>query len=286
MDKRCKLMPFRAVPEPATGHGVHLGLETELLAPRFHIHECGFLPRGLAEWRDENIFSPFWRLWYTMSESHWLESHGQHWDLGPERIAFVPAQIVFSNGSDCAAPHLWIHFSLVPDYAFESGEAFDIPMDALLHEQIKSPINAHCTARNHSEPMLYHRAAALLHNCFAQHALPLRALPESLRSILHEIETAPASDFSNAHLARHANMSTGHFIRWFKKHMNQSPAAYVHQVRLKQASWMLLFSDLSIGQIAAEVGFRNRDYFSRAFINHVGCGPATFRKNHLALTAK
>ena len=286
MDKRRKLMPFRAVLEPVTNYGVQMGFETEFHAPRFHIYECGFLAQGSAEWKAENIFSPFWRLWYTTSAGYWLESHGQHWDLGPERIICVPAQVVFSTGSDYAAPQLWIHFSLVPDYAFESREAFEMPMDDLLHEQIKSLIDAHCTTSRNCEHLLYHRAAALLHNCFAQHALPLRALPEALRSILHEIENAPASDLSNTHLAHRANMSSGHFIRWFKKHMNQSPAAYVHQVRLKRASWMLLFSDLSIGQIAVDVGFRDRDYFSRAFIHHVGCGPATFRKNHLALTVK
>lgn len=286
MSKKHNVMSFQAIPDPLTGVGVRLGEPVALITPRFHIHECGFLPQGTDGWEAETVISPFWRLWYTMSEGHWMESNGVRLELGPQRLVFAPAQLVFSTGSRCRAPQLWLHFSLIPDYAFEARDAFDIPMDALLHEQVKAVINAHCTTRDNSGPMLYHYAAALLHNCFALHPLLLRALPEALRSILHDIESAPAGDLSNAHLARCANMSMSNFIRWFKQYMNQSPASYVHQVRLRKASWMLLFSDLSIGQIATEVGFSNRDYFSRAFIHHAGCGPATFRKKQHALTRK
>ena len=75
-------------------------------------------------------------------------------------------------------------------------------------------------------------------------------------------------------------MSMCTFISWFESHMNQSPGAYVRQVRYQKASRMLILSDASIEQIAAELGYPNRHYFSRAFARHAGHGPATFRKQH------
>jgi AraC-like DNA-binding protein len=278
-------MSFHAVTEPLTTRGVQLGERLELITPRFHIHECGFMPE-LYGWKAQRILCPFWRLWYIIGEDYWMESNGVRRKLGAEHIVFVPPQLICSTGSSGPASHLWLHFSLIPDYAFEDGEAFDVPMDALLREQVKALICAHRALHSAADSTLYHHAAALLHNCFTHHPLPLRALPEALRSILHEIENMPASDLSNARLAHCANMSMGNFVRWFKEHMHQSPAFYVRQTRLKKASWMLLFSDLSIGQIAATVGFSNRDYFSRVFINHAGCGPATFRKNYDSLPRK
>lgn len=277
-------MSFNAVAEPLTDYGVRLGEVTELHTPRFHIHECGFLPFGVEGWNAAFVSSPFWRLWYFLGEDYWLECNEKRWEMNSKCIAFAPAHVVFSAGGLTTIPQLWAHFSIIPSYAFEVDEPFVIPITALLREQIKSLIREHQRRPNGESTQIYHGALALLHNCFAHHPLEMRALPESLRAILHLIEESYASDLSNARLARHAGMSTGHFIRWFKEPMNQSPHNYVHEIRLKRASWLLLFSELSIGQIAAEVGFSNRDYFSRAFINHAGCGPATFRKNHHTLT--
>jgi AraC-like DNA-binding protein len=61
--------------------------------------------------------------------------------------------------------------------------------------------------------------------------------------------------------------------------MHQPPATYVRDVRYRKASRMLVFSEASIEQIAAELGYPNRHYFSRIFAARAGCGPATFRKN-------
>jgi YesN/AraC family two-component response regulator len=51
-------------------------------------------------------------------------------------------------------------------------------------------------------------------------------------------------------------------------------------VRHQKASKMLIFSDLSVEQIAEELGYPNRHYFSRVFAQNTGFGPVTFRKRH------
>jgi AraC-like DNA-binding protein len=273
---------FKEISEPLTEYGVQLGEAAELVAPRFHIHECGYLPHGVEGWGAQTIFSPFWRLWHIKGDGHWLESNGTRLEMSANNIVFAPAHIVFSLGSHHAGPQLWLHFSLAPDYAFETVEAFVVPVDTLLRAQLKELIGAHRALPDNGQNRIYHYAAALLHNCFARHPLALRALPETLLSLLKTIENTASCDLSNAHLARCMNMSSGHFVRWFKEKMGQTPAVYVNEARLKKASRLLLFSELSIGQIAASVGFSNRDHFSRAFSEHAGCGPATFRKKHHA----
>ena len=70
--------------------------------------------------------------------------------------------------------------------------------------------------------------------------------------------------------------------RWFKEYLGKKPSDYVQRIRLDKACNLLAFSDLSIEQIAAELGFTNRHYFSRAFAQDAGCGPVTFRKQHRA----
>ena len=277
-------MSLSTITSPLTSVGVRLGDPLELSTPQFHVHECGFLPHGADDWDKDAIISPFWCLWHVTDEGNWVESEGNRWELGPQQLVFAPAQVVYRPHNYHPAPQLWVHFSLMPEYAFQAPAMFAIPVDRLLQEQIVGVIEAHNFPDDEGKRLIYHHATALLNVCFARHTLTRHILPDALHSILQQIESSPASDWSNTRLARMVNLTTRGFIYWFEKHMHQSPAAYVRRIRSDQASRLLIFSDLSIEQIAKELGFPNRHYFSRAFAIHAGCGPATFRLRHRTLT--
>jgi AraC-like DNA-binding protein len=272
-------MSLTLIKSPLTCIGVRIGKALEASTPQFLIHESGFLPHDTDDWNKE-IISPFWCLWHASTPGNWIESEGERWELEPDSILFAPAQVVYLPHNHHPAPQLWVHFSLVPEYAFTATSLFAIPCNALLQELIAGLIEAHGSARADGTRLVYHHATALLNICFARYPVPLRKVPDALHVMLQEIENAPESNWSNEKLARSVHLSLGRFIHWFEKHMNQSPAAYVRGVRCKRASQLLLFSDLSIEQIAKDLGFSNRDYFSRAFAQYAGCGPATYRRNH------
>ncbi|MBB5037926.1 helix-turn-helix transcriptional regulator, partial [Prosthecobacter dejongeii] len=74
-----------------------------------------------------------------------------------------------------------------------------------------------------------------------------------------------------------APIASSGFIRAFREHTGQTPAAYVTATRLRLAGEALVLTDKTIDQIAIEHGFPNRHYFTRIFTQHLGCGPAEFR---------
>lgn len=271
-------MSFRIISSSATRDGISLGESMELVTPRFLIHECGFQSR-IEYWQSDEVLCPFWCLWHVIEKDNWVESGGARWDLGPERILLKPAHVPHSTHSSRPSGQVWLHFSLIPEYAFETSTPFAIPLNALLREQLSAVRDACNAAREEDARALYHQSKALLNACFAAHPLPMRVLPDTLRSILQLIDSEPSTDLSNARLSRLAGLSTSSFIIWFESHLHQPPATYVRDVRYQKASRMLIFSEASIEQIAAELGYPNRHYFSRIFAARAGCGPATFRKN-------
>ena len=272
-------MSFRIISSSSTRDGISLGEPMELTTPRFLIHECGFQKR-IENWSTGGeVLCPFWCLWHVMEEGNWVESDGARWELGPERILLKPAHVSHSTHSQRPAAQVWLHFSLIPEYVFETPAPFVISLSPLLREQISAVMAACSDAREGDARVLYHYAQAFLNACFAARPLPLRVLPEALRAILQLIDSEPASDLSNARLARMAGMSVSNFIIWFESHTHQPPATYVRDIRYQKASRMLIFTQASIEQIAAELGYPNRHYFSRIFAARAGCGPATFRKN-------
>ncbi|WP_010543040.1 helix-turn-helix domain-containing protein [Sphingomonas elodea] len=58
---------------------------------------------------------------------------------------------------------------------------------------------------------------------------------------------------------------------------DSSPAAMLDARALLEARRLLLYSNLSVGEIADAVGFEDPAYFSRFFARHVGMSPRAFR---------
>ena len=63
----------------------------------------------------------------------------------------------------------------------------------------------------------------------------------------------------------------------FKKELNLTFSAYLSMFRITKASNLMAETDLSIREIAEEVGYRDSLYFSRAFRKYMGQSPSEFR---------
>lgn len=66
----------------------------------------------------------------------------------------------------------------------------------------------------------------------------------------------------------------------WKEVFGVSPKRYILNVRLERGETLLLKSDLSVGQIAAQCGFSNPYHFSRAFREKYGVPPVAYRKRN------
>ncbi|HHY79454.1 MAG TPA: AraC family transcriptional regulator [Thermoanaerobacter sp.] len=79
-------------------------------------------------------------------------------------------------------------------------------------------------------------------------------------------------------IAKHVCMSPFHFSRVFKKETGYSPYEYLTMIRLNKAKILLKSTDMSIKEIANEVGFNNESNFVISFKKHTKMTPTQFRK--------
>lgn len=63
----------------------------------------------------------------------------------------------------------------------------------------------------------------------------------------------------------------------FKKYAGTTIVKYIHQLRVQRAKHLLLSTDLSVGEIAEEVGFQDAFYFSRVFKRIENISPQQYR---------
>ncbi|MDL4863252.1 AraC family transcriptional regulator [Halomonas elongata] len=80
------------------------------------------------------------------------------------------------------------------------------------------------------------------------------------------------------HLAAQCALSVGHFHARFRECIGMTPLAYVQQRRLEHARTLVNHSALSLGQIAALVGFRDQGSFSRAYRRAFDASPSSERR--------
>lgn len=86
-------------------------------------------------------------------------------------------------------------------------------------------------------------------------------------------------------LARYAAYSPYHFTRIFKEKIGLTPQYYVSSLRLQKAKDLLLRTDLSVRDIALEIGQRSLGTFTTRFTERVGVSPSEFRRSTLQAEA-
>lgn len=79
-------------------------------------------------------------------------------------------------------------------------------------------------------------------------------------------------------IAKEVGYSPYHFTRIFKAHMGIPLFYYVSSLRLQKAKDLLLHTDLTIRDIALEVGHQSLGTFTTRFTQKVGISPAAFRQ--------
>ena len=102
-----------------------------------------------------------------------------------------------------------------------------------------------------------------------------------IQKVQDYIEKNYQKAMSTEELAEVAGFSKYHFNRIFKSVLQESLLQYVNRIRLEHSLFMLAHrQDFNMTDIAYELGFADSAVFSRAFKNHYGISPLTYRKKY------
>ncbi|MFF2483966.1 response regulator [Paenibacillus sp. NPDC058071] len=91
-------------------------------------------------------------------------------------------------------------------------------------------------------------------------------------------------DLSVEEAATHVGLSTSYFSLLFKQTFNETFIEYVTKQRMEKAKSMLSGTSKSISQIAKEVGYAERRYFTKVFMKYTGENPTDYRNGHQSAT--
>jgi AraC-like DNA-binding protein len=120
----------------------------------------------------------------------------------------------------------------------------------------------------------------ILESLLEQEVAPQGQPARAIQKIRNYVEKNYLIDHDFDELASETGLTPGTFRRHWGELVGTPPHRYLVQLRLQQACRLLAESNLSIGEIAAEVSFNDPLYFSRKFRQHTGMTASDYRRHY------
>ena len=188
----------------------------------------------------------------------------------------------FYGNADDRWAHSWIHCqgSIVPEVLKEAGLTTGIYPNMMLNPLLEKylPLIHEERLRSDMDAMILEEFfICLLREIGRIHSPSSNSIPQRIHLLKQFLETHYHSPLRLEDLCEHAAMSKPHLISEFRKHVGMPPIEYLIRVRLGHARFLLLNRNLSVGEIAARVGYSDIYHFSKLFKKHLGKSPSAFR---------
>ena len=102
--------------------------------------------------------------------------------------------------------------------------------------------------------------------------------PEKTQKLLNFLQTANATSLSVKSVCKQFGMSFSAFRRFCLENFGKVPSELINDIRISRARALLSYSNLTIDDIAAQLGYADRFTFTKAFTRLTSQSPAAFRK--------
>lgn len=239
---------------------------------------------------------------FETSEKHsgerWLDGKLQIEARNQEDIAIIPAGISHRCNWDSTSQFTivaidpivlqqvgqdWVNcdrIELIPHFMTEQDALLQGIISALKAEVESEKIGGYLLVDSLKTTLAIH---LLRKYCTTQPKLSTYA------NILSQIQLHQVTEYIDAHLnqkvklidlAAIVQISPYHFLRLFKQSVGTTPHQYILQCRIEKAKHLLNKSELSIADIAHQVGFGDQSHLTRYFKRIVGITPKQLQKNN------
>lgn len=101
--------------------------------------------------------------------------------------------------------------------------------------------------------------------------------PRVHRRCIDFMQANISEDVSLEDIAAEAELSQFHFARMFKQTVGVSPRVYLTRIRMEKACELLEKTDMTVTEIAFEVGYSSSQAFARVFLKELRITPTAYR---------
>ena len=167
-----------------------------------------------------------------------------------------------------------INFYIVPQRNMDTFKYFLIgPYKTEVHENhLMSSIQL-------VDPKCLKYLYELLINIIKDHSLNNPKLSPNIIRVIKHVEDNYSEPICVSELCKNFNINKCYFCKLFKKETGLTFIQYLNNFKVEKSKELLKDSNLSLLEIAFEVGFTNQSYFSTIFKKVTGISPLDYRNS-------
>lgn len=263
-----------------------------------------------ADWNWRNVNSPFTRLYYVTEGAARILLPTGIQELKPDHLYLVPSFTTHSYLCDTHFAHYYLHIyedhqsesSILEDFSFPT----EIPAGDLELPLIKRLCGINPTIQlPQSDPTSYDNNPTLIKNIiknkqrtfcdkvesrgivyqlmarFLKDAQPKAEINDDrIQKVLSYIRKNIYKTIDIDSLAAISCLSKDHFIRLFRKEVNNTPLQYINQKKIEKAQLILITDSMPIKNISYLLAYEDHSYFNRLFKKLTGVTPQQYRDRY------
>lgn len=263
-----------------------------------------------ADWNWRNVNSPFTRLYYVTEGAARILLPTGIQELKPDHLYLVPSFTTHSYLCDTHFVHYYLHIyedhqsesSILEDFSFPT----EIPAGDLELPLIKRLCGINPTMQlPQSDPTSYDNNPTLIKNIiknkqrtfcdkvesrgivyqlmarFLKDAQPKAEINDDrIQKVLSYIRKNIYKTIDIDSLATISCLSKDHFIRLFKKEVNNTPLQYINQKKIEKAQLILITDSMPVKNISYLLAYEDHSYFNRLFKKLTGVTPQQYRDRY------
>lgn len=108
---------------------------------------------------------------------------------------------------------------------------------------------------------------------------PTTPLVSKVRALVEAVGESPERSWHFPDEVLRLGCTSVHFRRIWKQETGMTPVPYLQKARLKRAAALLRGHGMNIDEIAQQMGFETRGYFSRLFLREYKMSPRAYRQS-------
>ncbi|MBB5394778.1 AraC family transcriptional regulator [Mucilaginibacter sp. AK015] len=266
-------------------------ITSNALIKDFYLTAIGYYPKAAYHDRERRNGSNEYILLYCIDGEGHVYLNGYEHNLKPNTFFIIPRNVAHRYKSSETNPWsiYWVHFSgpnagLIYNRSLENNLPVvqPVPYDASrikLYEQIYTVLE-HSYHEKEMEIVninLLHFISSLV---YYKQTNPVDYDNDFVSNSIAYMKKHLSTKVEVEQLARQQGISASHYLRLFKQKTGTSPINYFNLLKIQTSCQYLYFTDRSIKEICADIGFDDPYYFSRLFSKLIGISPSKYRKTH------
>ncbi len=254
----------------------------------FYVQEAGYFKTAYPYFTERKNLNSF-LLVYTLSGKGVLE--------------YEEERLVITKGKgfliDCEQPHhyytmkntewefLWVHFNGPVARGYYEEFRKNAPNSVMIENiegiegTIKAVLNLNQKKNRNTELLTSNQITGLLTEVLMATGLndeDRQAMPQYVKEMAGEIDKNFNQNMPLEYFEDKYHFNKYHLLKQFKKYIGVTITEYIIICRMSYSKELLKYSDLSVGEVALEIGITNTTHYINLFKKREGMTPLEYRK--------